>query len=116
MFNLVASLISMFTSIFTKGKEVDLEKYKIDGKVDIAEVQARAEVAKERAVDTVDKWGRRLLIYPTGVRFALIAYMSAFMENSYIKPFTWVVHDLPKSIEYIPYAVVGYCLISVARR
>ena len=116
MFNLIAAIINGAMGFFNKRTEADLEKYKIDGKVDIAEVQARAEVAKERAVDSVDRWGRRLLIYPTGVWFALIAYTSSFMENSYIKPYVWIVHDLPKNVEYIPYAVVGYLLISVARR
>lgn len=118
LLNLIPNILGLGKDLFAylnKKQDVDLEKYKVDGQLDITTVQARGMVAAARAADTVDRWGRRLIIYPTGIWYALIVYDSVFRK---LLPdaFTWRILDLPPGLQYIPYAVVGYLLITVVKR
>jgi len=113
--NIVPSLIDLGKTWINKKEDTALEKYKVDGTFDITLIQARAAVAAARAADTVDRWGRRLFIYPSGIWYALVVYDSCFRM---VLPewATWRVLALPPQLDYIPYAVIGYLLLSVAKR
>jgi hypothetical protein len=63
----ILDIPAMVSAYFNRKQDIDLEKYKVNGQFDITLIQARAAVATARATDVVDRWGRRLIIYPTGV-------------------------------------------------
>jgi hypothetical protein len=111
----ILDIPTMLSAYFYKKQDTDLEKYKVNGQFDITLIQARAAVATARAADTVDRWGRRLIIYPTGVWYALVVADSC-LRNVLPAEWTWRVLALPPQLDYIPYAVVGYLLLSVAKR
>lgn len=113
--NIIPSILDLGKTWINKKADVELEKYKVNGVFDVTLIQARAAVAAARAADTVDRWGRRLLIYPTGIWYSLIVYDSCFRL---LLPdwATWRVLALPPQLDYLPYAVVGYLLLSVAKR
>jgi hypothetical protein len=115
LLSIVPNAMDLAKTWINKKKDVELEKYKVDGQFDITLIQARAAVAAARAADVVDRWGRRLVIYPTGIWYALVVYDSCFRM---LLPdgWTWRVLALPHQLDYIPYAVVGYLLLSVAKR
>lgn len=113
--NIVPSIIDLGKTWINKKADVELEKYKVNGVFDVTLIQARAAVAAARAADTVDRWGRRLIVYPTGVWYTLIVADSCF-RNALPADWTWRILALPPDLAYIPYAVVGYLLLSVAKR
>ena len=114
VFGVIGSLTSGVFTYINKKQDVDLEKYKVNGQVDIEQIRAFTLVAQARAADTVDRWGRRLLIYPACIYDALVFYDSAF--RSLIPTWTWRVLELPPDFKYINLAVVAYLTVQVMRR
>lgn len=110
----VGKVVDAVAGYFQRRQEVALEKYKIDGQFDMAQIQALAEVAKARATDTVDRWGRRLFIYPTGIYYAAVLYDSTF-RNLLPSNWTWRVLELPPDFKYWAGAVVAYLLVTTWR-
>lgn len=118
MFSFISSILNIVPSVFgylNKKEDVNLEKYKVDGKLDEAQIKAYMTVAVARANDTTDKWGRRLFVYPTGVLYTMVALMSIIKDNPYVGRFYWPVHAIPTSMEYIPLAVIGYLFLITLR-
>lgn len=58
----ISPLTNMVTAIYTKKEDVDLEKFKVDGKVDIALVQAAVAIAQANASLLNGKWMIRLQV------------------------------------------------------
>lgn len=112
----VGKAFDAFTSYTNKKMDTELEKVRVNGQVDVSVIEARAKLAAELKEDPTIKWGRRLLIYPTGVWYALITWRSIAMENPTLEPYSWVIKSLPPSLDYIPYAVVAFCLVTAWRK
>ncbi len=111
--NPIAGIINVIGKFLTKSQDVDLEKYKVDGQVDIVAMQtdtaiikARADLIKAMKDDPATKAGRWFFIVPTGIYFTLIIYDSCFRDV--FPDQTWRILALPDHIQYIPYAVVAY--------
>lgn len=120
---LIGKITDAFTSYTNKKMDTNLEKYRVDGQVnteamkqDTAIIQARTELAIVMKDDPVNKWGRRLLIYPTGIWFSLITYRSCFMEHPWLSEYTWTIKAMPSNLDYIPYAVVAYLLVTAWKK
>lgn len=118
----VGKAIDAFAAYYNKKQDVDLEKYKVKGqldteaiKADVAIIQARAELAAAHKDDPAAKWGRRLLIYPTGVWYLAIVWRSLVQEHPTLSEYSWVIKALPANLDYIPYAVVAYLLVTAWR-
>lgn len=117
----IGSVISAVLGFFNKGfdylnkkQDVALEKYKVDGSYDETHIKTLGMVAAARAADVVDRWGRRLFIYPTGVYYALTLYDSTFRE---VLPAwaTWRTLELPADFKWVMMSVVGYLLVQTVR-
>lgn len=119
----VGKVLDSVTAYLNKRQDVDLEKYKVKGNVDInavnadvAVIQARANLAAAMKDDPANKWGRRLLIYPTGVWYSAIVWRSLVQEHPILADYSWVIKALPQNLDYIPYAVVAYLLVTAWRK
>lgn len=68
MWNILSSIISgiigpittTITAIYTKKEDVSLEKFKVDGKVDIAVVEAQVAIVQANATLLNNQWSRVL--------------------------------------------------------
>jgi hypothetical protein len=115
-------LVKEGLAFLNKKQDVALEKYKVDGQVNVSAMVQDTEIIKARAAlaaalkdDPVVRWGRRFFIYPIGVWFTLICYDSAFRR---LLPagWTWEVLALPQNLNYIPYAVVAFLFVSAWKK
>lgn len=120
--SVVSGIVGPIAGIFNKKLDTDLEKYKVNGEVNIEAmkedtnvIQARAVLAAVMKDDPVNRWGRRLFIYPVGTWFSLIIYDSAF-RNILPDGWTWKVLALPHNLDYIPYAIVAYLFVSAWKK
>ena len=113
--NALLGLAKEGMTYLNKKQDVALEKYKVDGEYDSTRIKTIGAVAIARATDVVDRWGRRLFIYPTGVYYALTLYDSAF-RNILPAWMTWRTLELPEDFKYVMMAVVGYLLVTTMRR
>ncbi len=109
------------TDYLNKKQDTALEKYKVDGVVnteamrqDTEVIKARADLAKATAGDPVNRWGRRLFVYPTGVWYTVILYDSTFRA---LLPdwATWRPLAIPSNLDYIPYAIIAYLFVTAWR-
>lgn len=99
-----------------KKQDVDLEKYKVKGNIDIAAMQAdtalinaRVDLAKAMRTDPATQMGKVVIIGGTGLwTFSWLWYSS--FANLLPHYLVWKPLELPTSIEYLPYAVVVYLL------
>lgn len=58
----LSPVLNTVTAIFTKKEDVDLEKFKVDGQVDISLVQASVAIAQANAALLNNKWMIRLQV------------------------------------------------------
>lgn len=119
--NPIKAALDLIGSIINKAQDVSLEKYKVNGTVnveamrtDLSIIQARAEVAKATYDDPVNRWGRRLFIYPVGLWFTLIILDSCF--RNLLPDYTWRILALPPNLDYIPYAVIAYLFVTAWKK
>src|SRR3990167_4788347 len=120
--NPISKAFDVIGGIVNKRQDVSLEKYRVDGQVQISELEneVKAKTVLGNLLETLkdDKviaWGRRLFIYPTGIHYALTLYDSCF-RNVLPDWATWRTLELPANMQYIPYAVVGFLLLMVYKR
>lgn len=114
-------IFTPLASIFNKKTDASIEKYKVDGqlnleamKQDTQIIQARADLAKAMKDDPTTKAGRMFFVYPVGIWFGLIIGYCIVQPYfpGYIKP----VLAIPGNLEYIPYAVVAYLFVSAWKK
>ena len=103
-----------FFGWLNKKQDVDLEKYRVKGNIDIKAIeadtaltQARVDLVKVRGNDPDAKMGRVLIIGGTSMWVGSHMWYASFFNllPSYL---VWKPVELPTSIEYIPYAVIAY--------
>ena len=123
LLGIIDGAIKLATGIFTKKMDVDLEKYKVKGQVDVEAlrqdteiIKARAELAQATKDDNTTKWGKRLFVYPVGVWFALVVYVSCFMHHPWFKDYVWEIAALPKNLDYITYAIIAYLFVTAWKK
>jgi hypothetical protein len=116
MLSTILSVLGQAFAWLNKKQDVDLEKYRVDGVVNVEAIKADAEIIQAQGRlqealkdDPVLKWGRRLIIYPTGVWYTLIVWDC--VARNVIPEWTWRILDLPPHLQYIPYAVTGFLLL-----
>jgi hypothetical protein len=110
---LAKGIIGPITGVFNKKMDTDLEKYRVDGQVDMAAVDATVKLH-----DTAQKWnfermkylGFRMLQYgliaPTVLWYNCVVADSIYFHSKSIEA-------LPKNLEYIPQAVVAFLLVNL---
>lgn len=117
----VGKAIDAFTAYFNKRQDVDLEKYKVKGNIDIkaieadvAIIQARAKLAEAMKDDPGTKVARVWIMIPASVYFGISFYYHAFVD---LLPgvFIWKPMELPASLEYVVYGIIGYLFVTAWR-
>lgn len=121
VFTTIIQFIPRVLGIIEKKIDVDLEKYKVDGVVNVEALKSDVEIIKARAAlaeamkdDLPTRVGRGALIGGTGLWFLLILWDSCF--RNLMPEVTWRVLALPESIQYLPYAVVAYLFVTAWKK
>lgn len=114
-------ILTPIASMFNKKTDAGVEKYKIDGQINVEAmrqdteiIKARADLAKAMKDDPASKIGKWFFIIPTGVYYTLVVYDSCFRKL--IPGYTWVILELPGWMQYMPHAVVAYLLVSAWKK
>src|SRR4051812_20899441 len=120
MIPFVGKAIDAWSAHDQKKLDVGLEKYKVDGTFDVEAMRQDTEVIKARAQlaaamkdDPVNKWGRRLFIYPVGVWFVAIV-TDSLLHRAF--SYTYRVEALPQNLDYIPYAIIAYLFVTAWKK
>lgn len=114
IFNVINNVTDKVSSYFEKKQDVELEKYRVKGTIDVAAmqadtalIQARVDLTKARGNDADAKMGRVMIIGGTGIWVGSWMWYASFANL--LPPYlVWKPLELPTSIEYIPYAVIVY--------
>ncbi len=89
---IVGPLISKFFDYLNKAQDIGLEKYKVDGQVDMSLIQAETEILKARAALASNlSWAHYFFIVPTAFYYAAILF-DAITEK--IFGWSWDVQPL----------------------
>jgi hypothetical protein len=118
----IGGIVTSIENVLNKKADVALEKYKVDGTVSVAAIdadtkiiEARARLAAAMKDDTATKWGRGAIILFTCLWTAGIFWDSTFREL--LPPgWTWRVLALPKNLEYMPYGVFAYLFVTAWKK
>lgn len=122
LLNPIGKVIDVVGAYVNKRQDVDLEKYKVKGGIDVeamkqdtAIIQARVDLAKARAGDPVDAVARMLMSWSMGVLVAINCYWLAF-ANTFPE---WILVE-PKPMEgdikYLFMAVVAYLFVNAWKK
>lgn len=115
---IIGRAIDALAAYANKKVDADLEKYKVNGQVnvkameaDVSVIQARAELARARAGDPADRLGRILLMWPIGGYVTASVYHLVFHN----KLPAWIMLEpkpLDANLTYLFMAVIGYLLVT----
>jgi hypothetical protein len=114
IFDVVNNVTNKVSSFMEKKQDVEIEKYRVKGQIDVAAmkadtdlIQARVDLQKVRGGDQDSKFGRVLIISFSGMYIGSWMWWASF-SNLLPKYLVWKPEELPTSMEYIPYAVIVY--------
>lgn len=116
--NPISKAIDVIGAYANKRQDVDLEKYKVNGQINVKAmetdrdiIQARIELAKARAGDPADRLGRILLMWPIGGYVTANVYNLVFVTKL---PDWIMLHPKPldTNMTYLFCAVIGYLLVT----
>lgn len=117
----VGKAIDAITAYFNKKQDVDLEKYRVKGNIDIkaveadvAIIQARAKLAEAIKDDPATKVARFWVMLPASVYFGVTFYYLTF-KNLLPPAFIWQPIELPPSLNYVVYGIIGYLFVTAWR-
>lgn len=102
-------IISNIAGYFTRKIDADVEKYRIDGQVDINAVNAQIALTSAFKDHWEIRTARMLAILLPSVWFGLVAWDTIVAESNY-KWLMWHVASFPPGLEYYPYAVLVFLL------
>ena len=117
----IGKVADVISGYFTKRMDVDLEKYKVKGKIDekaieadIAIIQARANLAAAMKDDPGTRLARTWIMLPASVYFGISFYYYGFANL--LPPFmVWKPLEPPASLEYVVYAIIAYLFVTAWR-
>lgn len=119
--SVISGVLAPFFTWLNKKEDTTVAKYTVDGQVNVEAMRqdtqiilARAALAAAMKDDPATKYGRWFFIIPTGIYYALIVYVSAFGKLT--PSWVWVILELPKWIQYMPYAVVAYLFVTAWKK
>ena len=114
-------LVDFANAFFNKRMDVDLEKYKVKGNIDVkaieadvAIIQARASLATAMKDDPGTKVARLGVLVPASVYFGVAFYYFTF-ANLLPKSVIWQPLPLPPSFDYLIYGIIGYLFVTAWR-
>lgn len=107
----IGPIIQGIVGIFGKWQDTVLGKYTIDGKVDVAAMQASEGIIATTRDDIGVRLARDLLLFPVIIWTDLIVWDKIVVIEHPNLVFS--VADLPSSIAYLPYAVITFLLGAV---
>jgi hypothetical protein len=108
LLSIIPQALSAVTAYFTKRTEVDLEKYKVDGQVDINAVNAEVEIVKASKDIQRDKWMQWGFVAPTVAWYVAIIIDCVFQR---LTGWKYDVLALPPQVEYVPHAIIGFLFV-----
>lgn len=111
--NLIGKIVDNVGGYFNKKQDVDLEKYRVKGNIDIeamkqdtAIIQARAKLAETMKDDPSTKAARGWILGGISIYTVLDLYNRAF-TNAFPK-LTWEMIPLDATQQYVLYAVMAF--------
>lgn len=105
---IVGPIIDGIVSIFKGYQQVDVEKYKVDGKIDIAAMQASsANIVATKDDIGVRFWRDVALAFPI-TWSALTGWDTIMAEHN--RALMWHVAKYPDSLSYLPGLALGFLL------
>ncbi len=109
---ILGPIIQGIVSIFTSYESTQLGKYTVDGKVDVAAMEASTQLAIATQSDIGVRLARDLIMFPVAVWTALISWDNVILG---IKP-AWFIKIVayPPALEFLPYAVIAFLFGSTA--
>lgn len=117
----IGKIADAIASYFNKKQEVDLEKYRVKGNIDIksieadvAIIQARAKLAEAMKDDPATKVARIWVLVPASVYFGVSFYYLTF-KNLLPPVLIWQPLALPSELNYLVYAIIGYLFVTAWR-
>lgn len=108
---IIGPLFKMVMGIFGKYEDTQLGKYTVDGKVDVAAMQASANIIASTEDDVGVRLCRDLMIFLPSVWTALISWDTIVAIR--FPGLMFHVAPYPPALEYLPYAVVTFLLGAV---
>lgn len=117
----VGKLFDSVTAFFNKKQDVILEKYKVDGQVnvkameaDVSLIQAQKELRIATAGDPGVQIATNLFLIPSGLWYGAYMWDSTFREI--IPAWTWRVLTPEAEVWKILMVIVGYLFLSTVKQ
>lgn len=103
---IIGPLFKMITSIWTGAQNVDIEKYTVDGKIDVAAMQASESITQSFESNLSVNLARDLIMFPGSVWCGLYLW-DKIMAHHY--PWlVWDVAPLDGLLTGVPYALMTF--------
>lgn len=105
---IIGPIIDGIVSIFSKYKDVELEKYKVDGQVDVETLKASTAIIESTKDDVGVRLARDIVIFPVAIWSAIIGWDTIVAIRW--PELKFMVEKYPDSVAYLPGAVLAFLL------
>lgn len=116
----IGKAMDAFTNYTNKKMDTNLEKYRVDGTVNVETMRQDTEIIKARTElaivmkdDPATKIGRWFFIVPTGLFYCGVVWDSTGVLRHW---FPLGMLELPGWMQYMPHAVVAYLLVTAWKK
>lgn len=103
---IIGPIIDGIVSIFTKFQDTEVQKYKVDGQINIAAMQAGNQLTLAAQTDLGVRLARDLIMFPVALWTALITWDNIVIHNW--KSLYLPIEKYPPTLEFLPYAVIAF--------
>lgn len=117
----VGKIVDAWSAHDQKKLDVGLEKYRVDGQIDVAAmdadvklIQAQKELRLADKGDPVVRAAVGLFLIPSGVWYAAVMWDSTF--RNLVPSLTWRVLDPPAAVWQILLIIVGYLFLHTVKQ
>lgn len=102
---LISNVVGFADRYLNKKLDVDLEKFKVNGQVDMNLVNAHAKVLEASQHHQRNKWMQWAFVFPTACFYSAIV-----IDCIGQRIFGWKydVLALPDQVQYVPIAIIGF--------
>lgn len=110
---IIGPVIDGIVAIFSKQKDTEVEKYKVDGKIDVEAMKASSRIIEATKDDIGTRLARDILIFPWAVYGGLTGWDYTVAKHWPSLVFVTTPVDPRSGLEYLPYMVFVYLLGAV---
>jgi hypothetical protein len=110
---IVGKIVDGVSTYFNKKLDTDLEKYKVDGKIDEVRLQASLTLLGRMQDTPLGRGMHYIFVYPLGIYWIVLLFNQLFKD---FIPVKWTIYTVPMLDQWGGWMIMFLFLVSIAQK